>query len=112
MRQTDLGGSLRGSLLLKERLRIDLKSQKLAEIAAEILLFQRIPGRGLRLELDGKYRLHLRGLLWEAAEAEAYEFVGRLQEDELLGPAPSNLSRQMSDLRPALDNALTTVAGI
>lgn len=97
---------------IKERLRIDFKSQKLAEIAAEILLFQRMPGRGLRPDLDGKYRLHLRGLLWEATEAEAYEFVGRLREDELLGPSPSSPSKQMIDLRPALDDALTTVAGI
>jgi len=97
---------------IKERLQIDFKSQRLAEIAAEILLFQRMPGRGLRPDLDGKYRLHLRGLLWEATEVEAYEFVGRLREDELLGPSPSNPSKQMIDLRPALDDALTTFANI
>lgn len=97
---------------IKERLRIEFESKKLAEIAAEILLFQRIPSRGLRPDLDGKYRIHLGGLLWEATEVEVYEFVGRLREDKLLGPSPSNVSKQIVDLRPALGDALITVAAI
>jgi hypothetical protein len=96
---------------LKRCLRIDFQSQTLAEIAAEILLLGRIPGRGLRPDLDGKYRLHLGGLLWEVTEPEAYEFVGSLRETELLGPAPT-LPSQMSDRRPALGDALATIANI
>ena len=44
---------------LKERLTVDFKSENLAEIVAEILLLQRIPGRGLRPGLDGTYSFHL-----------------------------------------------------
>jgi hypothetical protein len=93
---------------IKDSLRVDFKSRTLAEIAAEILLFQRLPG--LTQGVDGKYRLYLCGLLWEATEAEAYDFVGRLREDELLGPPSRNLSKRVTDLREALADALTTVA--
>lgn len=97
---------------IKGRLGINFKSQKLAEIVAEILLCQLLPGRGLRPGVDGKYRIYLRGLLWEATEVEAYELVGRLREVDLLTPTPCDTSSLNDDLRPALGNALTTLASI
>ncbi|HKA22650.1 MAG TPA: hypothetical protein VKN18_30540 [Blastocatellia bacterium] len=97
---------------LKDRLAVDFKSENLAEIVAEILLLQRIPGRGLRAGLDGTYSFHLGKLVWKVTETEAYEFVGKLRETELLGQPAPRPGQRIADLRPRLDHALITIADV
>jgi hypothetical protein len=96
--------------LVKGQLGIELRSTRFADIVAEILLLGLMPGRGLRPTLDGTYEIHLCGLLWEATEIEAYEFVGGLREQELLGSPPRAASHQSRDLRPALRQSMESLA--
>ncbi|MGE0651858.1 MAG: hypothetical protein AB7P12_08920 [Alphaproteobacteria bacterium] len=99
---------------IKRCLGVDFKSRTLSDIIAEILLFQRIPGRGLRPGVDGTYKIHLGSVIWEATEAEAYEFVGKIREDDLLGPPPPRRVQHHSTdkLRKALNADLTLVAQV
>lgn len=97
---------------IKEALGVDFKSTNLAEILAEILLFRLMPGRGLRPGIDGSYRIYLGELLWEATEAQTYEFAGRLREPDILKTFPNASSTPTIDLRPALEEALTLIADI
>lgn len=95
---------------VKASLGIDFKSKKLGEIIAEILLLGRMSNRGLRPELDGSFSINLGGVLWEATEAETYEFVGRLREDELLGAPPRSSEIPIVDVKIALAASLATIA--
>src|SRR5262249_16808665 len=90
---------------IKQKLQVDFKSRTLSEIAAEILLFQRIPGRGLRPDLDETYGFNLWGVLWEATEKKPMEFFGRLRENELSGNPPKNGSKKNVNPRPAPETA-------
>jgi hypothetical protein len=97
---------------IKVALGIDFQSTNLTEILAEILLFRRMPGRGLRPGIDGSYRIYLGKLLWEATEAEVYEFLGRLQEPDIFKAFPNISSAPKNDLRPALREALRIIEDI
>lgn len=97
---------------IKDTLGINFKSTTLAELIAEILLLRLIPGRGLRPGLDGRYTVHLNGQLWQTTESEAYEFVGRLREPELLKIFSNDTPPQPSDIRPVLDESLIHLASI
>ena len=97
---------------LRQRLGVDIQSRNLADIAAEILLMQLLPGHGLRPTLEGRYQIYLCGLLWEATESEVYEFIGQLREPELIGGRSSRPRGQVKDLRPALSDALERIAAL
>jgi hypothetical protein len=97
---------------IKHSLGVNFKSQTLSDIIAEILLFGRMSGRGLKQGVDGTYRIRLGGVLWEATEAEAYEFVGKIREDELLGPPPRAHHRSSVELRSALAADLISIAQV
>lgn len=106
----DLGDSTLRQI--KDTLGISFKSTTLAELIVEILLFRLMPGRGLRPGLDGRYTVHLNGPLWQTTESEAYEFVGRLREPEVLKIFPNDTPPEPSDIRPVLDESLIHLASI
>lgn len=96
---------------LKENLGVDFRSLTLADVLAEILLMQKIPNRGLRPGIDGAYRINLSGTIWSATEAEAFEFVGRIREPDLLGIAPVR-NRPRADLSESLTQAMEQLRDI
>lgn len=61
---------------VKRDLGVEFRSSTLADVLAEILLMQLLPGRGLRPGADGIYRINLGGLLRMFTEDEAIQFVG------------------------------------
>lgn len=97
---------------IRVALSVDFQSTNLAEILAEILLFRLMPGRGLRPGTDGSYKIFLGELLWQATESEAFEFVGRLREPDILKAFPNVSSPSTNDLRPALEEALGIIADL
>lgn len=96
---------------LRQALGVKFKSETLADIAAEILLMQKLPGRGLRPGADGLYKINLGGLLKIFTEDEAIEFVGKLRTSDLLGPRPHR-PRKKQDLRDPLKGAMDAIEAI
>ena len=50
--------------------------------------------------------------MWEVTETEAYDFVGKLRETELLGQPAARPGQRIADLRPRLDRALIAIAHV
>lgn len=99
---------------ISQALQVDFLSTTLANVCLELLLLNKIQGRGLRPDVNGEYRLYLGSLLASLSEEQAIAFVGDLIDrrdpfttSRIVAGDPNSLvislSRAMNELREVIE---------
>jgi len=99
---------------IRQALQVDFLSTTLTNVCLEILLLNKIQGRGLRPDVNGEYRLYLGSLLASLSEEQAIAFVGDLIDrrnpftpSQIVAGDPNSLvlslSKAMNELREVIE---------